>query len=170
LPHSVDRTRVVPQTAVVTTRPGYALSPDEALEVLDMGGGNTLALRVTSRESDGLVTVLEGVLRGSGPPLHVHDDEDEVVLLLEGAAVYRLGEATGELGAGGLLWLPRGVPHAFAALGNDPVRFVTVVTPGGVEDFFRAQRDALLENPDDPSVLAGVAGAERRRVVGPPLR
>ena len=166
----MDRTRAVHQTAVVTTRPGYALPPGEALEVLDMGGGNALSLRVTSRETGGLVTVLEGVLVGSGPPLHVHDDEDEVVVLLEGTVAYRVGDATGEVGAGGLLWLPRGVPHAFAALGDQPVRFVTVVTPGGVEDFFRAQRDALLASPDDPSALSRVPGADRRRVVGPPLR
>ena len=138
-----------------------------------MGGGSQLSLRVTGTQSAGLVTVLECVVHEGGPPLHVHDGEDEVVVILEGTMTYQVGEERGELAAGGLLWFPRAVPHAVANLSGSPVRFLTVVTPAGVEDFFRAQRDYLegLE-PDtspDPVALAAVAGAGSRRVVGPPL-
>ena len=63
---------------------GYALGPGISLEDFDMGGGSVLSLRVTGDESRGLLTVLEGVVSQGGPPLHVHDEEDEAVIVLEG--------------------------------------------------------------------------------------
>ncbi len=47
------------------------------------------------------------------------------------------------------------------------------MTPSGIEDFFRAQRDYLASlppgTPPDPAHLASVPGAAERRVLGPPL-
>ncbi len=136
-------------------------------------GGSTLSLRVTGDQSRGLVTVLEGVLHSGGPPLHVHEGEDEIVIVLEGKLDYQVGDERGVLDSGGLLWFPRRVPHAIANLTGAPCRFVTVATPSGIEDFFRAQRDYLAALPagtaPDPADMAAVMGAEQRRVVGPPL-
>lgn len=71
------------------------------------------------------------------------------------------------------MWFPRQVPHAVANLAHEPCRFITVVTPSGIDDFFRGQRDYLARLPPgsapDPMGLAAVSGAEQRRVVGPPL-
>ena len=69
------------------------------------------------------------------------------------------------------------VPPAGATRRGEPdlpgCRFVTIATPSGIEDFFRAQRDYLQSlpagAPPDPLALGAVAGAETRRVVGPPL-
>lgn len=47
-------------------RGGYALGPQDALERLDMGGGSVLSLKVTGQQSNGLVTVLEGVVLSGG--------------------------------------------------------------------------------------------------------
>ncbi len=138
-----------------------------------MGGGSLLSLTVTGQESGGAVTVLEGVVHSGGPPLHVHDAEDEVVIVLDGRLDYQVGEQRGVVTNGGVLWFPRLVPHAVANLSDEPCRFVTVVTPSGIEDFFRGQRDYLAALPPgtapDPGALAAIAGAEQRRVVGPPL-
>jgi quercetin dioxygenase-like cupin family protein len=152
---------------------GYALPRGDALEHLDMGEGSTLSLKVTGAQSHGLVTVLEGIVHAGGPPVHVHDAEDEVVIVLEGEMDYLVGEERGSVEAGGLLWFPRQVPHAVANLTDSPCRFLTVVTPSGIEDFFRAQRDYLVSlpsgTPPDPARLASVPGASERRVLGPPL-
>lgn len=157
----------------MTLHAGYALAAGEALEDLDMGGGSHLALRVTGSQSSGLVAVLEGVVHEGGPPLHVHDGEDEVVVVLEGTMTYQVGDEGGELAAGGLLWFPRSVPHAIANHSGAPVRFLTIVTPAGIEDFFRAQRDYLAGlapgTSPDPAALAAVEGAASRPVIGPPL-
>jgi quercetin dioxygenase-like cupin family protein len=157
----------------VTFNAGYALDPGYALEDLDMGDGSVLSLKVTRQQSLGLVTVLEGVVRSGGPPLHVHEAEDEVIIVLEGQLDYQVGQERGELAAGGLLWFPRQVPHAVANLTGNPCRFITVVTPSGIEDFFRGQRDYLSTlapgSLPDATGFAAVPGAEQRRVVGPPL-
>lgn len=157
----------------MTFQGGYSLAPGAALEHLDLGGGSRLSLRVTGTQSNGLVTVLEGVVHAGGPPLHVHESEDEVVIVLDGRLDFRVGDETGTLTAGGLLWMPRRVPHAIANLADRPCRFVTVVTPSGIEDLFRAQRDYISglgpgEAPD-PTALATLPGADTRRVVGPGL-
>lgn len=157
----------------MTFVPGYGASPGDALENLDLGGGSSLLLKVTGEQSHGQVTVVEGVVHSGGPPLHVHDREDEVVIVMEGELDYRVGEERGSMPAGGVLWFPRRVPHAVANLTSRPCRFVTVVTPSGVESLFRAQRDYLASLPagasPDPSELAALPGAEQRRVVGAPL-
>ncbi|CAA9326933.1 MAG: hypothetical protein AVDCRST_MAG72-60 [uncultured Nocardioidaceae bacterium] len=158
---------------MVTFHAGYALAHGDALEDLDMGDGSMLSLKVTGEQSHGLLTIVEGIVHSGGPPLHVHDAEDEVVIVVEGELDYQVGEQRGTLPAGGLLWFPRQVPHAVANLTGRPCRFVTVVTPSGIEDFFRAQRDYLATVPagasPDPSALASVPGAEERQAVGPPL-
>lgn len=128
---------------------------------------------MTGQQSLGLVTVLEGVVHSGGPPLHVHEAEDEVVIVLEGQLDYQVGEERDALAAGGVLWFPRQVPHAVANLTDKPCRFITVVTPSGIEDFFRGQSDYLATlPPGSPPDLVGfgaVSGAQQRRVVGPPL-
>lgn len=65
---------------------GYVLEPGASLDDLDMGGGSILSLRVTGDETHGLVSVIEGVVLEGGPPLHVHDAEDEIVVVLDEAA------------------------------------------------------------------------------------
>src|SRR5689334_10186920 len=98
------RARHEGHSASVTFDRGYALLPGEALEDLDMGGGSLLSLKVTGQESLGLVTVLEGIVHSGGPPLHVHESEDEVVIVLEGQLDYQVGEERGLLPEGGVLW------------------------------------------------------------------
>jgi quercetin dioxygenase-like cupin family protein len=151
---------------------GYALSAGDALEVLDMGG-DVLRVLIGAEQSRSLVSVIAGVMYGSGPPLHVHHDEDEVVIVLHGEIAYQLGERRGTLSAGGLLWMPRGVPHTIASVSSEPCRFVTLATPGGLEELFKAQSEYFASlapgAAPDPVEMAALPGADRRRVVGPPL-
>lgn len=157
----------------MTIHGGYALGVGESLEDLDFGGGSVLSLKVTGEQSNGLVTVLTGTALSGGPPLHLHEAEDEVVICIDGELAYQVGDHRGTLEPGGLLWFPRTVPHAVANLSGEPVRFITVVTPSGIENFFRAQRDYLASlsagDPFDPAAFGSVSGAELRPVVGPPL-
>lgn len=154
-------------------RTGYALAPGASLEDLDMGGGSILSVRIAGEQSRGLVTVIEAVVERGGPPLHVHQAEDEVVVVLGGELSYQVGDERGILTAGGLLWFPRSVPHAVANLSDHPCRFLTIVTPAGIESFFRAQRDYLASLPPggapDPQEMASLPGADLRPVLGPPL-
>jgi quercetin dioxygenase-like cupin family protein len=53
-------------------------------------------------------------VRHGGPPVHVHEAGDEVVIVLEAELTYQVGDEHGVVAAGGLLWFPRAVPHAIA--------------------------------------------------------
>ena len=157
----------------MTLHRGYSLGRNESLEQLDMGGGSVLSLKVTGQQSDGLVTVLGGVVLAGGPPLHVHEAEDEMVICLEGELAFQVGDERGVLEPGAVAWFPRKVPHAVANLAGPPCRFLTVVTPSGIESFFRAQRDYLAglgpDVPFDAAAFSSVPGSDMRPVVGPPL-
>lgn len=99
--------------------------------------------------------------------------EDEVVVCLEGELAYQVGEKRGVLAPGAMVWFPRKVPHAVANLAGLPCRFLTVVTPSGIEGFFRAQRDYLSalgpDAPFDAAAFSNVPGSDLRPLVGPPL-
>ena len=57
-----------------------------------------------------------------GPPLHVHDDEDEVMVVLDGEIAFRSSDSESIAPAGATVFLPHGVPHTFQVL-SDTARF-----------------------------------------------
>ena len=144
---------------MTTPGTGYALDAGAALEHLDMGGGSVLSLKVTGQQSRDLVTIVEGTLLEGGPPLHVHDREDEVVTVLEGELSYRLGDETGTLSPGGTLWFPRGFPQAVANLAGGPCRFLTVVTPSGSRT--SSADNATIWHPSRPTLHPTQADSRR---------
>ncbi|HEY3033865.1 MAG TPA: cupin domain-containing protein, partial [Streptosporangiaceae bacterium] len=81
------------------------------------------------------LTVMESQIDG-GPPLHVHDHEDESFYVLEGAVTVRCGGDVFEAGPRRFVFLPRLVPHAFRSVGG-PVTLLLIAVPGGIEDYFR---------------------------------
>lgn len=87
---------------------------------------------------------------GTGVPPHVHQNEDEVWLVLEGALEVTVGGVTHRLEPGGMAFGPRGIVHAFACVGDTPARFILIASPGGFERFFADVDDAggVIPVPD----------------------
>lgn len=156
----------------MTLKPESAGARRDALEEWDVGG-DTIRLLVGSEQSSGAITIVEGTMHGGGPPLHIHDVEDEVYVVLEGVLTFQVGEQHGTLSAGEVLWLPRGIPHTVANLSGAPCRWVATCTPGGIEQMLRAQSEYLASLPagtaPDPAAMANVGSSAVRRAVGPPL-
>ena len=50
---------------------------------------------------------------GSGPPLHVHHNEDETFYILDGEVTMFVGDERIDLAAGDYCFGPRGIPHAY---------------------------------------------------------
>jgi quercetin dioxygenase-like cupin family protein len=121
---------------------------------------------VTVHVSDERLGVWESEERRGDPtpPLHVHRNEDEHVIVLDGTARFRVGERTHDLGAGEAIALPRGVPHAHE-ITSPRARLLTIATPGGFERLFTALGVAGAEPspPDFPAYAAFVRtlGVER---------
>jgi mannose-6-phosphate isomerase-like protein (cupin superfamily) len=70
-------------------------------------------------------------------PLHVHEHEDELFYVLEGEHVFQVGEEEFRVGPGGLVFAPRGVPHAQRRAVPRTGRILVLTAPAGLEGFFR---------------------------------
>jgi len=116
-----------------------------------------------SAASGGLVALVEHIL---GPkvlaaPLHRHSREDEYSLVLAGTlGVIQDGvEITAT--AGDLVAKPRGHWHTFWNAGDDTLRVLEIITPGGLETLFRRLGEPGGEyDPDTLPPLAAVYGCE----------
>jgi len=72
----------------------------------------------------------------SGNSLHTHRYEDEVVYVLDGAIEIRLGDQKLQTVAGGVVHLPKHIPHALYNPLKTPSRYLGMAIPGGMENFF----------------------------------
>lgn len=109
--------------------------------------------------------------RTSGPGLHVHSREDEAVYVVSGVLTLVVGDERLRAAAGDLVWLPRGLPHTFANLDDEPVHAFGVTTPAGLEGMFAEQGAyfASLDGPPDPERVREIGDRYGVRALGPPL-
>jgi len=114
-------------------------------ETITMSGGSSIELKVESSQSGGdYGVVLWTVRAGEEPPLHTHSREDELVYVVQGQLVARVGDTRVEVGPGAYAALPRGAPHTIEVVGDRATLLVSFV-PGGLERFL-VPRDG--ERPD----------------------
>jgi quercetin dioxygenase-like cupin family protein len=117
--------------------------------------GQLAIIRATAAETGGAYSIVEiNVPSGYGTPLHVHHAEDEGFLMLEGRARFQVGDEFAEGGPGDFLYGPRDIPHRWEVVGDDPVRMLYLVTPGGFEALVEAMSvPAEALTPPPPDVL-----------------
>jgi mannose-6-phosphate isomerase-like protein (cupin superfamily) len=107
------------------------------------GEGEELAARGASvliKVASPALTVTDHRVPGGfpGPPLHVHPGFDEAFLVLDGTLTVRVGDEVHEVGPGGTAYVDGATPHTFVNAGEEPIRFMVALVPGGFEDYFRA--------------------------------
>jgi quercetin dioxygenase-like cupin family protein len=130
----------------------HAVNQYEYLHVL----GGDIVLQLTGRETEGaLLLALNNYPPGAGVPVHVHSREDEVFHILQGEVEITLGGQVFTAGAGQSASLPRGIPHAWKAVGTEDVKFILVTTPSGMEDMFR-ELSALPPGPPDMPMIVSI--------------
>lgn len=79
----------------------------------------------------------------SGSPLHIHHYEDEVIYVLHGAIDIRLDNDTLYAPSGGIVHLPKKVPHALYNPLKMPLQIMVCAIPGGLENYFDEVDSAL---------------------------
>jgi len=115
--------------------------------------GQLMSALAEGEDTGGRLTVFEILFPpDSGPPLHVHEREDEAFYVLEGSLSVRMGDEEFEALAGSFVFQPRGIPHTFRSSG-DGARVLLLVTPSGFEGYFRA-----LSRPAESMTLPPPAG------------
>lgn len=101
---------------------------------LEVEPGVRFKVVVSSEQSSGIYACLESIAqKGAGSTLHIHHNEDEHFLILEGTAHLVVGDRTLDLPAGQSITLPRGVPHAWSNRSDAPLRSLVIFNPGGFD-------------------------------------
>ncbi len=136
-------------------------------------GGGLHTWKLMTEDTDGAFFMFEDVMgQGKCTPLHRHPEGDETVYVLEGEILVNVDGKESRVGAGGLTFTPRGVPHAFLVV-SDRARVLTMQTPGIGQAFYRdASEPATDDNAEtvDIARLQASAKANPRGVqlLGPP--
>lgn len=139
---------------------------------------NHLATRKVSASGGGAMTAVEFLApRGFGPPLHCHDDEDEVMIVLDGQIRFSASGQDRVASTGATVFLPHGVPHTFQVL-SETARFTTVSASragaprfdGFVAALGTPTDVAAIPEPEaiDPGEVAQACAAYGMEVLGPP--
>ena len=99
--------------------------------------GDEITILISGAESGGKFTMFVDLTQpGGGPPLHYHENEDEVFFVLEGKAeFYKDGEWIAAA-AGTSAFMPRGCVHTFRNCGDVPLKLLVHASPSGFEIFF----------------------------------
>jgi quercetin dioxygenase-like cupin family protein len=87
---------------------------------------------------------------------HVHREDDELHYLIDGSAVYTVGDQTLEAGPGSLIFLPRQVPHSLTFHGENGSRWLWVT---------RQENEGLF---DEPIVIPVTEPDAKRRALEVP--
>jgi mannose-6-phosphate isomerase-like protein (cupin superfamily) len=118
--------------------------------------GERCLIRVPAADTNSVYSVVEIVSEpGDGTPLHVHQNEDEYLFVLEGTARCALGDKIFDAEAGTMVTLPKNIPHAWGNRSTSKLRMVFICYPGGVED---AMRIIAKGNVTDLPALAARLG------------
>ena len=100
-------------------------------------GGGLHTWKLMTDDTDGAFFLFEDVMaQGKCTPLHRHPEADETVYVLEGEILLNVDGTESRVGAGGLAFTPKGVPHAFIVV-SDTARVLTFQTPGIGQGFYR---------------------------------
>lgn len=138
---------------------------------LNVVGEETL-VKVSAADSDGAFALFHLVAPPmSGPPLHVHSREDEVFYVLEGELVFEMDGVCETIGAGGTVFLKRGVTHRYQNFTDRDARLLIGVTPGGFQEFFVELAAATPPTGGIPpmDVLQAIDARYGITTLGPPL-
>ena len=91
----------------------YLAQPEQQQQLEWLDGG-TLAILLDGKVTDGQLMIGRfDVSEGEAPPYHKHTREDEVFMLIKGTALVWVDDQEMELAEGGIVFLPKNIPHAY---------------------------------------------------------
>ena len=138
------------------------LGPGEGARLTALG--STYTTKADGSTTGGAYWLVEEEFWADTTPLHTHTAAEESFYVLSGRVAAWLDGDETDAGPGSFFLVPRGRPHALRRLGDEPVRMLTLVSPAGMERFFRAVAETgeeeLLADPDRLVALAESHGTQ----------
>lgn len=115
--------------------------------------GDTIQVKLSGENTGRSIAVGLGIVEpGSGPPPHLHRNEDEIFLIIEGTMSFMVNGEWRDLGPGGVAFMPRGCPHTFKNRSSSTVRQWIITTPSGFEVFFGRCAEVFGAGADGPDM------------------
>ncbi len=149
------------------------IAPGEG-HLLTVTGGDQTTSKLTSTDTGDRLSLAEyTVIPNAGPPLHVHEREDEVFWILEGEVTFWVNNHRIVAKPGACIFAARGVPHTFKNCSTTNAKMILIVTPAAnFETFFSgiSRPDAQGKPPSEEVVMARVMAEAPRHgltILGP---
>lgn len=133
--------------------------------------GSRYRFKVLGDATNGAYSLIEEtLLDAEGPPLHIHDHEEEAFYVLQGRGAFVVGDDRRELTTGDFVLVPRGAAHALASIGEEELRMLVITSPAGLEQFFvEVQNREAAGEPMSEDEVVELAATFGTRIVGPPI-
>ena len=135
-------------------------------------GAPSMLIKVSGSDVHGRFSAIQiNTPPGLGPELHVHHNQNELFYMLSGRIGLHCGTERHVLSTGDTFMAPRGVPHAYVTLGEEPAHIFNLFDPADKIESFFAEYSAILNRngPPDRAALANLYGRCDMQVLGPPL-
>jgi quercetin dioxygenase-like cupin family protein len=118
------------------------------------GPGDQITFLLTGEQTGGTFFLAEvSVPPGGGPPPHIHRREEETFYVQQGMLTVQVGGKTLQASPGDCVYLPRGIMHCFKNTGNVEAKFLVVVTPAGLENFFEEAFQPAADRSTAPPLI-----------------
>jgi quercetin dioxygenase-like cupin family protein len=122
---------------------GVVVSPDQGAAMEHMTPGRSVVLKLLSDQTDkSLMMFEEATPAGTGTPMHLHHDSDEMTYVLKGEFAFKIGDEVTAGGPGTCAFIPRGVAHAWKNIGSEPGLALFMYTPADAGKLFEELKQA----------------------------
>ena len=116
--------------------------------------GELVSYKTPSHRTGGAYALFEVTTQpGTEPPPHIHHREDESFYVLKGDYEFLMEGRTIRVGAGSLLYVPKGTLHAHKNVGEGVGRMLVTQTPGGLYERFFEEVGKAVDSEAGPLVF-----------------
>lgn len=156
------------QTAASVTAAFVTATRDRYAKDSPVSMGSSVFKPATQGSPNALFVMEHNNHKRSGPPRHLHHNQDEWLYVIGGEYLVEVGTDRHSLKPGDSIFGPREVPHAWAFVGNAPGWLLRAYTPPGkMEAFFAESKKRRNDTPySTEPALYRACGME---LLGPPL-
>jgi quercetin dioxygenase-like cupin family protein len=137
-------------------------------------GGGLHTWKLLAEDTGGAFFLFEDVMvRGKTTPLHRHPEADEMTYILEGEVVVQVDGKESRVGAGGMSFVPKGIPHAFLVV-SDSARLLSLHSPGTTSQaFYRGASEPAIDDAAETVDMARLQASAKANprgieILGPP--